>query len=104
MDNEMNRMTRTAAALLCAGMISVVPALPAVATVVTGKVDGLSIGAIDMSRTAGLTIHKIGENPYNEVPAGEKPRGGVAGGDLHRRASRRLRHLGRGELGDLQEA
>ena len=75
----MNRLTRTVAALICAGMITAVPAVPAVATVVTGNVDGLSIGAIDTGRTAGLMIHKIGENPYNEVPAGEKPRGGVAG-------------------------
>ena len=90
----MNRLTRTVAALICAGMITAVPAVPAVATVVTGNVDGLPIGAIDTSRTAGLTIHKIGENPYNEVPAGEKPRGGVAG------ATFIIDHLGGYDISD----
>ena len=51
----------------------------ATAEVVTGNVQNLSPDTIDRSRTVDLTLHKSKPNPFDDVPEGELPKGGVSG-------------------------
>ncbi|MBI8989883.1 pilin N-terminal domain-containing protein [Corynebacterium meridianum] len=85
--------TRTAAVLLAATLsAAMVPS--AHAEVVTGNDAGLSVDGIQAGRSVQLTIHKAAPNPFNDVPPGELPPGGVAG------ATFTLERLGGYSLGD----
>ncbi|MCX7492009.1 pilin N-terminal domain-containing protein [Corynebacterium sp. P6129] len=85
--------TRTAAVLLAATLSAAMVPL-AHAEVVTGNDAGLSVDGIQAGRSVQLTIHKAAPNPFNDVPPGELPPGGVAG------ATFTLERLGGYSLGD----
>ncbi|MCK7675999.1 SpaH/EbpB family LPXTG-anchored major pilin [Corynebacterium pygosceleis] len=70
--------TRTIAVLLAATLATVAHPI-ADAAVVTGNYSGLPVENIETGRTVQLTIYKTAPNPFNDVPAGELPPGGVAG-------------------------
>nr|WP_282452329.1 SpaH/EbpB family LPXTG-anchored major pilin [Corynebacterium meridianum] len=69
---------RTIAVLLAATLSATATPL-ADAAVVTGNYSGLPVENIEAGRTVQLTIYKTAPNPFNDVPDGELPPGGVAG-------------------------
>ena len=66
-------------AVLLAATLSAAATPVAHAAVVTGNYSGLPVESIETGRTVQLTIYKTKPNPFNDVPDGELPPGGVAG-------------------------
>lgn len=64
--------TRLAAATAAAALALGAPAL-ADARVVTGNDRGIAAESVDKQRPIALTVKKTATNPYDDVPAGQKP-------------------------------
>lgn len=65
---------RIPAAVLAASLALAMPAEAlAQGRVITGNDRNLPASAVDTSRTNSLLVRKVATNPYDDVPAGEKP-------------------------------
>ncbi|MDO5730969.1 hypothetical protein [Corynebacterium sphenisci] len=78
--NQMNLFRRLTAAGAVATLGALGAAAGAAADTVTGEVTGLDAARVSATcPTVALTIQTPIPNPYDEVPAGEKPRGPLSG-------------------------
>lgn len=78
--NQMNLFHRLTAAGAVAALGALGTAAGAAADPVTGEVTGLDAAQVSATcPTVALTIQTPIPNPYDEVPAGEKPRGPLSG-------------------------
>lgn len=74
---SMKKTKLVAAALAVALMVP--PVASADNRTVTGNITQLSVSDIDGPRTVDLVIYKSEKNPYDDVPPGQLPDGGLAG-------------------------